>query len=210
MMATMEDLKIRLSEDPPRLPSWLHVVSDSIPAIYTALDYWLEAVHIKDIGGMLDAHEYLHPGVGDADRFRNTPGVSQKYKDDWQTKHQARKDEASAFLDSAMRTDADVARSAFHKPGQSIRETRNWIRDNKDTIIATMLGNQHTDSASGSLVRERSWYLDTSTFFPPAELLQKRHPAFLKLRKEFENDHAVIGPLAEKVSAMSSVSCGLF
>lgn len=71
----MKELKTHLSEDPPHLPSWLHVVSDSIAAIHTALDYWLGAIHIKNTSEMLDAHEYLHPGIGKPRYSRRLPKI---------------------------------------------------------------------------------------------------------------------------------------
>lgn len=45
-----------LQEDPPHLPSWLHVVSDSVPEIVDALSYWSTELSRKTTAGILDYH----------------------------------------------------------------------------------------------------------------------------------------------------------
>jgi hypothetical protein len=46
-MGVIRDLISRLSESPPRLPSWLHVDKNSIKAVLRALNIWSSAKSIS-------------------------------------------------------------------------------------------------------------------------------------------------------------------
>jgi hypothetical protein len=62
-MAILNDLRDRLSEDPPRLPSWIFVPITSVPAILGVINYWVDTAKIIKTEKALELHEIPDPSV---------------------------------------------------------------------------------------------------------------------------------------------------
>lgn len=55
-MNVAKDLQIRLAASPPNLPSWFHVLPESIPGIISSLKYWETSLGKKTVKGSLAMH----------------------------------------------------------------------------------------------------------------------------------------------------------
>ena len=63
VMAILDDLCNRLSESPPRVPSWIFVPTTSIPPILDAINYWIDAAKTTETGRALELHEIPDPSA---------------------------------------------------------------------------------------------------------------------------------------------------
>ena len=71
-MRVIDALRERLSKDPDNQPTWLHVISDTIPPVLAILDYWKKTT--KSTRKMLAAHECIDP-VEDPSSFGYNPSA---------------------------------------------------------------------------------------------------------------------------------------
>ncbi|PIL28785.1 hypothetical protein GSI_08829 [Ganoderma sinense ZZ0214-1] len=175
LMGVIDDLRERLSKDPDNQPAWLHVVSDTIPAVVAILDYWRSTT--KSTRKMLEAHKCINPAEDPTSFGYNAssiPGANADFQKVINQKMDAEREMFKMML--LNMPEAQLAQMLLPPlPADApISEKRVFVQDNIDT-----LGDEFMRMFGGGKVPryEQSWYRIMKAFFPPMEL-RVRHPCF--------------------------------
>ncbi|KAI0658112.1 hypothetical protein C8Q70DRAFT_201642 [Cubamyces menziesii] len=174
LMDVVKDLSNKLCEQPPALPSWLHVETKTIPAILRALDYWIntEKSTRKMIAQMPanTAHEQwsqrgaMLGGLGGG----NGSGFQRELQDRYKSQRQQ--------IETMFRTlpDDKLVQLPFMPPGIGPQAARAFLDSHMEELVS-MMQDMHTTGKVPT--NEQEWYRCTKTFLPPPEL-RKRHFGF--------------------------------
>jgi len=176
----MQDIKVRLSKDPPEFPDWLHINSTSIPDIITSLDYWSKLTDSKTTAGMLRIHVPHTPGTGTNMEILNNPNISPEYRAMLQDSMVAKRQQIGDMLDSM--DDSLLRQAGWIEQGQSPAQAREFLTAHREEAIELILTAQLDGTVTSGMDKEQEWYNTTKTFMPPAELWN-RHPGFANFRR---------------------------
>lgn len=169
LQRVIKDLKIRLSEQPPRMPSWLHVVSDSIPKIMDKLSYWDS--FSRPVADALGKRNNSNPMWDDDEEGNSILGNSNG---------ESPVDKATqrAFFSALLKKtpDEDLIGAPFLPPGMMLEDVRKFVNKHHDVIVDLMFDRQEK---AKNISLEGTWYKTARGFLPPQELLD-RHPGFKK------------------------------
>ncbi|KIM72449.1 hypothetical protein PILCRDRAFT_16127, partial [Piloderma croceum F 1598] len=177
---TMQDIKIRLSKDPPEFPDWLHVNSASIPDIITSLNYWSKLTDSKTTAGMLRFHVPHTPGTDTNMEILNNPNISPEYRAMLQDSMVAKRQQIGDMLDSM--DDSLLRQAGWIEQGQSPAQAREFLTAHREDAIELMLKAQLDGIVTSGMEKEQEWYNTTKTFMPPAEFWN-RHPGYANFRR---------------------------
>ena len=147
LQALLKDLQVQLMSPTPKLPSYVHVVSDTVPAILDVLDLWMSSS--KSTHKMLESH-------------RNTgalPGVSFALQRSMAERGAKRRDAIKQYL--LNMPPSELAQLPLVAPGEPRSVARSKIRANLDSLAAVF------EAMMGSNVytREVEWYNDMHRIF---------------------------------------------
>jgi hypothetical protein len=176
----MQDIKVRLSKDPPEFPDWLHVDSASIADIITSLDYWSKLTDSKTTAGMLRFHVPHTPGTGTNMEILNNPNISPEYRAKLQDSMVAKRQQIGDMLDSM--DDSLLRQAGWIEQGQTPAQAREFLTEHREEAIELMLKAQLDGNVTSGMDKEQEWYNTTKTFMPPAELWN-RHPGYANFRR---------------------------
>ena len=159
LQALLKALQVQLTSQAPKLPPYVHVVSDTVPAILDVLDLWMNSS--KSTHKMLES--YRNMGA--------LPGVSFALQRSMAEQGAQRRDAIKQYLLNMPHS--ELAQLPIVAPGEPLSVARSKIRANLDSLAAVF------EAMMGSNVytREVEWYNDMKVFLPPEEL-RKRHGRF--------------------------------
>lgn len=168
-MDTVKDLKVRLLQTPPRLPSWMHVDISSISPILRALDHWIfvkftTTRFISDL-----KHETSSEKLQ-----KVMPGM-------YMEEHA----NAARALDKLG--DRELRLLVGNIPGASAAKIREVVKTIKQALAAKMVSRKFDNNAEWGLEEESSWFKTTKVYVPPTGLID-RHPGFEKLNDEWATE----------------------
>ena len=188
---TVSQLLDDLQEDPPHLPSWLHVVNDSVPEIVDALSYWSTELSRKSTSGILEYHTKNTSGEFWDDFASSTP---MKHAVDAAMDSQRSKIAA----DIAAMPDATVIQMLEGKapepcPGPSRpQERKEWLSVGRALITDLMVQTMAPGGLAGKMSKatdvfaaEKKWYAKMRIFVPPS-LLRATYTGFDEIWKELK------------------------
>ncbi|OBZ76423.1 hypothetical protein A0H81_03125 [Grifola frondosa] len=204
----IRDLHARLSETPVRLPAWLHVVSDSIPVLLETIDYWALRIN-KPTWRTLQEHSNMsHREQRRSSEASVLPGMAPGFANMIAGREDAQRASISKTLTSL--SDSQLREMQFVPPGTSMKDAREFIKDNHDMLVDFMLERMR-DGDNASL--EEEWYDEIKVFLPPPEL-RKRHPgfedAFKRMKKGDELSDATRNKLDDHIEKEWKTNVTLF
>ncbi|TCD61538.1 hypothetical protein EIP91_008282 [Steccherinum ochraceum] len=168
----MQDLRDRFTESPPRLPKWLAIGPESLPAIIQHIMLWL-TVRPKSVGPVLDNHVYRSMEAKMWEQVNN-PMIPPAIKSMSVMRMNERKKEIAAMLKSWSIDDYKeiglIDRDASN--AQAKREIKMCLEPWTEAILDIMV--------KGGI--EDVWYSELKVYLPPPEL-RSRHPGFEELAK---------------------------
>ncbi|KAI0649816.1 hypothetical protein C8Q79DRAFT_997836 [Trametes meyenii] len=177
LQSVVHGLRSRLTASPPDLPGWLHVVSDTIPAILPTLDFWIEMK--KSTTRTLEGHEHMSPGdLPDIQAMSMLPGGNTDIKKKFDEKMANER----AQIEHVLRglTSEELSKLPFFPEGTPVKDRKTYLQANMAEIVDTAL----KVGAAGKLPSyEEAWYQGAKVFLPPHELLD-RHPNFKAMWKQ--------------------------
>jgi hypothetical protein len=158
MMAVIKDLINRLSESPPRLPSWLHVDVNSIKSVLRALHYWSTDTS-KNAAGFLKSHTHMNA----ADYMKqmqmmNLGNIPNPLQPD--------REAAGRSLDNLSERELRGFADRFDMASAGSVEIRAFLKLNREKIITTMAMAQYDKSPEWGLEHESEWYKAVKVFMP--------------------------------------------
>ena len=192
LQGMMSDLKKRLSSTPPTLPHWLHVDSDTIPAVNRVLNFWTATV--KSTHSMLAL--YNHTGLmdrPDPSEVMSLPGINPQFRQTLEAGRIAKRESIRKMILSM--SDADMIRRGLLPPGAPAAAARAYLEQNVDDMVDSM---ERMIAGNRVPAFEEDWFRHTKVFFPPQELL-KSHPAFVQGRKEVKEAAGMTQAAEDKV-----------
>ena len=196
-MAILDDLLNRLSENPPRLPSWIYVPTTSASPILGAIRYWIDAARISKTEKTLKLHEIpdtplsMPPAMGMPGPMFSQPGSLGAYAD------KLTQDAASACLEGM--TGENLVQTGLIPAYVSQNRARQYYKRHKSQLVEAMVERMKEEFSSASTDIETKWYTMTKTLPIPKEL-EQRH-VFLKqfsdaMRRNKEIPSALISKVA--------------
>ncbi|KAL6301519.1 hypothetical protein BKA93DRAFT_796987 [Sparassis latifolia] len=160
LQITIQNLLRRLSEEPPRLPFWIHVDPASIPRLLEALRFWSTVHEGLQTKRVLRTHTPESPDSPLIQEYQ--PNFGEVFSSERQLLV-----ENLRRLDPSQLEEHDV----FH-PGPNATPLQKWIFEARlDSCARTVLEEEPP------MALERRWYAGTKVFLPPPELWS-RHPGF--------------------------------
>lgn len=187
-----------LQQTSPKLPSWLHVSQDSIPAIIEVLQLWDAGINTKTTEVMLENHQEdpmhdvtaanellpdsvsipmgLDPRIVDIKMLAAMTYMVQRMSDE------------EVIQKLGARIGARIGRC----PGSNRpHERQNWLKEARELMVrALMMQYEHncgsTDTAPIEFKQQSEWYKNIGVFVPPI-ILCKRHPGFDEIWKGFKD-----------------------
>ena len=165
-MALLDDVCNRLSENPPRLPSWINVPTTSVNPILRAIRYWIDRAKLINTKTALELHE--DPGIKGPvfPPLENMGGL-------------AVEEATSACLDDM--SDRELVLLRLVPPHIPEHQARRYVESHRSEVIGTMtrrVGDLGFPPASADI--EMRWYSITKTIHFPPEL-GARHTALRQL-----------------------------
>ncbi|KAI9060061.1 hypothetical protein FKP32DRAFT_1656899 [Trametes sanguinea] len=192
LQTAVKKLKEGLTATPPALPAWLHVVSDTIPAILPTLDYWLRAK--KSTRKTLEEHEHMSSvDRPDMQALSMIPGANA----DFQRTLQERIASQRADIENTLRTltDEQLAEFDLLPKTMTVKERRAFILDNMEMLVDAY----HKAMRGGKVpLYEEGWYKEAKVFLPPKELF-KRHPGVEAVWRSILSNKGMPQPVPRKV-----------
>ena len=165
-MALLDDICGRLSENPPRLPSWISVPTTSVNPILRAIRYWIDRAKVVNTKTALQLHE--DPGIKGPvfPPLENMGGLPVE-------------EASSAYLDDM--SDRELILLKLVPPHVSERQARRYVENHRPEVIRTMAARvKDLTFPPASVEIEMRWYSATKTIHFPPEL-GARHTALGQL-----------------------------
>ena len=187
MQKMWKDLRRRLSAPSPKLPSWLHIASNAIPALIKVLDFWLGLKRTTERALAVHRHEEINIGGGlYKERLKDS-------HDNYRGRRVAlgrmvEREQAEEELRSLTRDDLAELRAEYGELPSDREEVIRWL-------IERRKGNRGNRSPL-----EVAWYLETKTF-PPPEPLRERHPGFEEAWEQIRYRRQLPGTIKKQVGA---------
>ncbi|KAF9653241.1 hypothetical protein BDM02DRAFT_3125707 [Thelephora ganbajun] len=178
LMAVLDDLNDRLSENPPRLPSWIHVHITSIPPVLGAIHYWIETAKTSktkkalELHGVSDIFASTLSAMGMPGSMPLQPGDSAAYTD------RLVREVASSSLEDM--NDEELVQSGLMPAYISPNQVREYFERHKSQLVKAMMERVRAAFPSASTDVETKWYSMTKTLPIPKEL-EARHVALKQL-----------------------------
>ena len=177
-MAILDDLCSRLSENPPRLPSWIFVPTPSVPPILGAINYWIGMAKTTNAEKALELHEVPDITAPTAAAMGLPGPMFPNPENMTEYSQKLLREVASAGLESM--TGEQLVRSglvpAYIPPSQA----RQYLESHKSQLVDVMFEKLRADFPTADTDAEVKWYTMTKTFPIPKEL-EARHPALKQL-----------------------------
>ena len=174
-MGVIDNLRERLSKDSDNQPAWLHVVSDTIPAIVAILDYWKNTT--KSTQKMLAAHECVNPSEDPSSFGYDVSSIPGANADFQKVLNQNMNAEREMFRKTLLNmSEPQLAKMPLPPlpPTASLSAKRAFVQENIDTLVD---GFMRMCGGGKVPMYEQGWYRRVKAFFPPTEL-RERHPGF--------------------------------
>ncbi|KAJ7483585.1 hypothetical protein FB451DRAFT_1028935 [Mycena latifolia] len=167
---TIKSLLERLAAAPPRLPSWLHVSADAIPALSASLAYWTGNT-TKTTRGMLAMYGVaMDPSVL---QMLKLPGLSPGYRAMLEARIDAPRRAINSMIDAMGPKEARAM--GFHDPSWTDEQVMRGLRERRARIEEILLEEHLSGNIAPKLLGESVWFQVTRAFVPPKELWAK-HP----------------------------------
>ncbi|KAJ7041619.1 hypothetical protein C8F04DRAFT_994717 [Mycena alexandri] len=171
---TIKSLQERLAAEPPRLPAWLHVNPDAIPALLASLAYWeTTANNTKTARGMLAMFNADSSGASFVQMLK-MPGLSPSYR----AMLQKHVDTPSRVIKTAMDGWGPAearALGGLDDPGWSDKTVMEELKKRRAEIAERLLEEHLSGNERPRLNGEAAWFKVTHALLPPKELWE-RHP----------------------------------
>ena len=195
-MAVLGDLCDRLSEDPPRFPSWIFVPVTSIPPISDAVHYWMDTAKTARTEVAFQLHEIPDPhkrtpvSMGMQGPMLPNPGNATEYS------QQMLRDVVASALGGM--TGQQLIEKRFVPNHLSASEAREYFERRKSQIVDVMVEKMKETLPSPNTDLEVKWYTMTKTIPVPKEL-EARHTALKKLSNVMKQNGDIPSALITKV-----------
>ena len=195
-MAILDDLRDRLSKNPPSLPSWISVPINSIPPILGAINYWIDTAGTVETETALELHDFPDPSVmtpqamGMPGPMLPQPGNLAAYSD------KLIRELASSALDHF--TDQQLVQAGFAPAHMSPSQARQYAERHKSQIVDKLTEKAKAAFPSPDTDVEIKWYMMTKTLPVPKEL-EARHTALRQLSAAVRQGKDVPKALIDKV-----------
>ena len=174
-MGVIDNLRERLSKDSDNQPAWLHVVSDTIPAVVAILDYWKNTT--KSTQKMLAAHECVNPSEDPTSFGYDVSSIPGANSDFQKVLNENMNAEREMFRKTLLnKSEPQLAKMPLPPlpPTASLSAKRAFVQENIDTLVD---GFMRMCGGGKVPMYEQGWYRRVKAFFPPTEL-RERHPGF--------------------------------
>ncbi|KAJ7173293.1 hypothetical protein C8R46DRAFT_945999 [Mycena filopes] len=167
---TIKSLMEQLAADPPRLPAWLQVNADAIPALQASLSYWVTNT-TKTARGMLAM--FKPDGDPSLVQMLRMPGLTPGYRALLQAKVDRPLRQINQAIDAFGPNEARAL--GFHDPAWSDERVMRELRERRQQIVDMMLEDHLSGNGPPRLNGEAVWFKATHALLPPKELWGK-HP----------------------------------
>ncbi|KAI0672199.1 hypothetical protein C8Q78DRAFT_971550 [Trametes maxima] len=192
LQAVIHSLRSRLAASPPDLPEWLHVVSESIPAILPTLDFWIETK--KSTARTLEGHDHMSPGdLPEMQAMSTLPGSNADFK----RKLDEKVANDRAQIEGILRglSSEELSMLPFFPKGTPMKDRKAYVEANMASLVDAAL---QVGRAGKVPSYEEVWYQGTKVFLPPHEFLD-RHPGFEVMWKQTQSLTMTPSALQRKV-----------
>ena len=199
LMAILDDLRDRLLENPPRLPSWISVPTNSIPLVLGSINYWIDTAKTTETKRVLELHEFPDPsaptppatGMGIPDLMFPHPGNLAGYSNKLLRELSLAGLEAMAGQQLAQ----TGLVPAYIPPGQA----RQYFKRHKPEVVEVMIERMKASFPSANIDIEIKWYGMTKTVSIPREL-EAKHPVLKQLSAALRQGKEIPRTLINKVA----------
>ena len=196
MTTILDDLSNRLSEAPPRLPSWIFVPATSIPPILDVIHYWIDTAKIAKTEVTLRLHKIPDPyaqtpvSMGMPGPMFPHPGNVNAYN------QKLLKELAAAALEGM--TGQQLVKTGMLPDNLSPAQARQYFESHKSQFVDVMVERMRSTIPSADNDVEVKWYMMTKTIPIPREL-EARHPALRQLSDALRQSRDIPRGLVTKV-----------
>lgn len=210
-MKLVKSLRERLSSPSPTLPSWIHLVSESIPSIITSLDYWIANCPNKTTGIMLEHFSDEKYRASRADiKQAAAAGVFPGYA----AHNPLAERDLAARRSLDQQSDADIIKLGLNltNPDGSPPVVPTdpagraaFIEKTKERVVE-MMGELEHGTLEAKIIEEKTLYKKVRGFIPPKELW-KRHTAMAgawKLARAFKSGGSVDDSRAARLGELGA------
>ena len=197
LMTILDDLCDRLSENPPRLPSWIYVPLTSIPPILGAIHYWMDTAKTAETEMALKLHTIpdistpTPPTMGTPGPMFPRPGNMAAYAD------KLIQEVASTGLEGM--TGEQLVQTGLLPIYVSPNQARQYFERHKAQLIESMVKRMRAAFPSASTDGETKWYTMTKTLPLPKELMA-RHMALKQFSDAMRQNRDTPKSLISKVA----------
>ncbi|KAJ6520693.1 hypothetical protein DFH09DRAFT_1426866 [Mycena vulgaris] len=167
---TIKSLLDRLAAVPPRLPAWLHVSADAIPALCASLAYWADNTS-KTARGMLAM--YSNSLDSSLVQMLKFPGITPAYRAMIQARIDKPLRQINTMIDGWGPKEARAV--GFHDPEWSDEIVMEELAERREEIAEMFLEEHLGGNMPPRLSGEAVWFKATHAYVPPKELWA-RHP----------------------------------
>ena len=177
-MTVLNDLRNRLSEDPPRLPSWIFVPVTSIPPILDVIHYWIETAKTTKTEVTLRLHKIPDP-YAQTSVSMGMPGPMFPHPGNMNAYSQKLFQELAAAALEGM-NGQQLVQTGLLPDYLSPTQARQYFESHKSQFVEVMVERMRATIPSADNDTGVKWYMMTKTIPIPREL-EARHTALKQL-----------------------------
>jgi len=196
MTAILDDLSNRLSEAPPRLPSWIFVPAASIPPILDVIHYWIDTAKTTKTEVTLRLHKIPDP-YAQTPTTMGMPGPMFPHPENMNDYSQKLFKELAAAALEGM-TGQQLVQTGLLPDYLSPAQARQYFESHKSQFVDVMVERMRSTIPSADNDVEAKWYMMTKTIPIPKEL-EARHPALKQLSDAVRQSKDIPRGLVTKV-----------
>ena len=204
LMTALDDLCDRLSEDPPRLPSWIFVPVTSIPPILDAIRYWIDTAKTIRTETALQLHEIPDLRMPTPVTM-GMPGPMFPSPENL-TEYSQQMFRECAIAALGRMTDQELVRSGLVPNYLSASSARHYVERHKSHVVDLMVEQLKDAMPSPNADLEAKWYMMTKTI-PFPKNLEARHPALKQLSNAVKKNGDIPRALITKVFPSRQCPC---
>jgi len=205
LMAVLDDLSNRLSEDPPRLPSWIFVPVTSIPLILDVIHYWIDTAKTAKTEVALRLHRIPDP-YAETPVTMGMPGPMFPHPGNVDAYNQKLLQEVVAAGLEGM-AGQQLVQTGLVPEYLSSTQARQYFESHKSQLIEVMVERMKATIPSADNDIEAKWYTMTKTIPIPKEL-EGRHTALKQLSNAVRRNKDIPRGFVTKV--FPSSQCSVF
>ena len=195
-MAVLDDLRDCLSENPPRLPSWIFMPITSIPPVLGVIDYWIDMAKTTDTEKALELHNFPDTSAPAPSGMGPTPTFPHPDNMTAYSANLMREVVVSALDGMTDQQLVQIGTVPAHVPTSQARQ---YFERHKTRLVDAMAEKMKESFPSPNNDLGVRWYSMTKTLPVPKEL-EGRHTVLKQLSNVVWNDRDIPRALVYKVA----------